>query len=452
LTAPVAEGDIVGDKYRVERVLGIGGMGVVVAARHLELDEPVAIKFLLPQVLANRAAVARFAKEARAAVKIKGEHVARVLDTGKLSTGAPYIVMEYLDGRDLGTVIAERGPLSVEEAITFVLEACEAIAEAHCLGIVHRDLKPANLFLIRRPDGTPSVKVLDFGISKAKGDRDSPDGVTTTSAVMGSPMYMSPEQMRSSRDVDARSDIWSLGVILYELLTLEPPFAGDSLPALVLRIADGPPRPLRSALPAAPERLEAIILRCLEKDPNRRFQSVAELAEGLAELAPASARVSATRIAGILRSASRAPWAPADAVTVESNDSTRQGVAKPSRRRLLVFGAGSVVLGLAVASAVLFGKSQPAALPRDSSLATVAPSTSVPVVVATGPEVAALPSAPAVSPTVSAAPSVPTTPPSHGHPAAKSPKPSTAKRDCNPNFYLDAQGDKHFKQECFLNR
>jgi serine/threonine-protein kinase len=465
LIAPVAEGDIVADKYRVERVLGVGGMGVVVAARHLELDERVAIKFLLPQVITDGAAVARFAKEARAAVKIKGEHVARVIDTGKLSNGAPYIVMEYLEGRDLGTWIAEQGPLTIEQAITFVLEACEAIAEAHRLGIVHRDLKPANLFVIRRPDGAPSVKVLDFGISKANGDRNSPEGVTTTSAVMGSPMYMSPEQMRSSRDVDARSDIWSLGVILYELLTLEPPFAGDSLPALVLKIADGPPRSLRSALPSAPERLEAIILRCLEKDPSRRFQSVADLAEALGEIAPASARPSVARIVGILRGEGHVANAvPAEVIRAEMPGSRRHRIA--SRGPMLAFGAGLAALGLVMVLAALLRRppapkapvvlSEAAASPAPSPLGDVAPphGASLPSIVASGREVTPSASAdiaplPAVA---SVVPSLRVEPPLRGHPVAKTPKPSMTKRDCNPNFYLDAQGDKHFKQECFIDR
>ncbi len=164
--AGVREGDILAGKYRVERVLGIGGMGVVVAAHHMQLDERVALKFLLPEALGNAEAVARFAREARAAVKIKSEHVARVTDVGTLPNGAPYMVMEYLEGGDLAAWIKQRGALPVEQAVEFVLQTCIAVADAHALGIIHRDLKPANLFCVRRSDGQLSIKVLDFGISK----------------------------------------------------------------------------------------------------------------------------------------------------------------------------------------------------------------------------------------------------------------------------------------------
>src|SRR5262245_6617782 len=185
----VREGDVLAGKYRIDKILGAGGMGVVVAAHHEQLDTRVAIKFLLPQALANTEAVERFAREARAAVKIQSEHVARVSDVGTLDNGAPYMVMEYLEGSDLAAWLHESGPLPVEQAIEFVLQACEAIAEAHAIGIIHRDLKPANLFVIRRPDGVLSVKVLDFGISKATGLSASGSDMTRTSAVMGSPLY-----------------------------------------------------------------------------------------------------------------------------------------------------------------------------------------------------------------------------------------------------------------------
>src|SRR5512146_2483854 len=204
----VREGDVLAGKYRIDKILGAGGMGVVVAAHHLHLDEKVAIKFLLFEALKNAEVVARFAREARAAVKIKSEHVARVSDVGTLENGSPYMVMEYLEGDDLSHLLAARGRFAVGEAIDFVLQACEAIAEAHVLGIVHRDLKPANLFCIRRADGRLSVKVLDFGISKmntvgAGGAASSTGGrdqsMTRTSAIMGSPLYMSPEQLQSSK-------------------------------------------------------------------------------------------------------------------------------------------------------------------------------------------------------------------------------------------------------------
>mgnify|MGYP001062724726 FL=1 len=225
--APLTEvqpGDLLAGKYRIERVLGRGGMGVVVSAVHEALDERVALKFLLPEALANQEAVQRFLREARAAVKIRSEHVARVTDVGTLESGAPYMVMEYLDGVDLARYLESRGPLPVPEAVEYMLQACEALAEAHALGIVHRDLKPANLFRIERVDGTPSIKLLDFGISKVIAHQVA---LTQTSSMLGSPLYMAPEQMTSSKHVDARADVWALGIILFELVTGEPPFQGD---------------------------------------------------------------------------------------------------------------------------------------------------------------------------------------------------------------------------------
>jgi serine/threonine-protein kinase len=303
VTAPVNAGDVLAGKYRVERVLGMGGMGVVVAAKHMHLDQRVALKFLLPDLATNAETVARFAREARAAVKIQSEHVGRVIDVGTLDSGSPYMVMEYLEGSDLSDVLRSRGPLPWQEAIDYVLQACEAIAEAHVSGIVHRDLKPANLFLIRRADGSPCIKVLDFGISKAlESDGRSGPALTQTSALMGSPKYMSPEQLKSSRDVDARTDIWALGIILYELLSGEGAFRADTAPQLYVSIIQDPPQPLRR--PDLPPGLDAIIFRCLEKDPARRFQTVADLARALGDFAPPQSRVSIERVSRIMASRS----------------------------------------------------------------------------------------------------------------------------------------------------
>ena len=298
---PVKPGDVLAGKYRVERVLGAGGMGVVVAARHMQLDELVALKFLLADALEKADTVARFLREARAAVRIKGEHVARVSDVGTLESGAPYIVMEYLEGEDLGVRLDAEGPISPALATTYVLEACEAIAEAHALGIVHRDLKPSNLFLTRRVDGSTSIKVLDFGIAKAATSDADGEALTATNTTMGSPRYMSPEQIRSARRVDARSDIWSLGIILHELVAGSPPFAGESLPGLLASLVMDEPRRLRDVRPDAPAALEEVILRCLQKEPGQRFADVGELARALAPIAP-DARGSVERISRIIGS------------------------------------------------------------------------------------------------------------------------------------------------------
>jgi serine/threonine-protein kinase len=305
------EGTVLAQKYRVERVLGAGGMGVVVAAMHLSLDERVALKFLHP-TMASPEALARFAREARAAAKIKSEHVARVTDVGTLDTGSPYLVMEYLEGADLGRVLAERGPLPIRDAVEFVLQACDAVAEAHTLGIVHRDLKPSNLFLAKRAGGPGIVKVLDFGISKVmpRGATPPPDGdmgMTRTRAWLGSPLYMSPEQMRSARDVDARGDVWALGVILFELLTGKPPFDAQTFPELCALIMHAEPTPLQRLRPDVPAALIAAIAKCLAKDPGQRFPTVAHLVLALVDLAPRRARSVAERTVALTEAAGLMP-------------------------------------------------------------------------------------------------------------------------------------------------
>jgi eukaryotic-like serine/threonine-protein kinase len=321
----VTEGDILAGKYRIDRVLGVGGMGVVVAAHHLRLDERVAIKFLLPEGATSGESVARFEREARAAVKIKSEHVARVSDVGTLDNGAPYMVMEYLEGDDLSVWLKQRAPLPFEQVADFVLQASEAIAEAHALGIVHRDLKPANLFVIKRPDGALSVKVLDFGISKMRGTGGSrpESSITRTAALMGSPLYMSPEQLTSPKDVDMRSDIWAIGIILYELLSGVSPFAAETLPELVAKVLSRAPTSLRKSRPDVPPGLEAVILRCIERDPARRYQSVGQLAADLLPFASPHARLSLERISGVLRSSGLS----ATALSSSSSSSGASGAA-----------------------------------------------------------------------------------------------------------------------------
>jgi serine/threonine-protein kinase len=304
--AGVAEGQILAGKYRVERVLGVGGMGVVVAASHIELDTLVALKFLLPTLLSNQEAVARFARESRAAVKIQNEHVARVLDVGVLDNGAPYMVMEFLEGGDLAEWLRQRGPMPVEQAVEFVLQACVAVADAHGLGIVHRDLKPSNLFCVRRSDGQLVIKVLDFGISKVTGasGASSPGGsVTQTAALVGSPLYMSPEQMQAPKSVDALTDIWSVGIILYELLVGRVPFNGETVAEVAVNVATRLPPAIRDFRPDVPAELEAAIFKCLEKDRRGRYRNVAELALALAPFGPRRSRASVERISGIIQSA-----------------------------------------------------------------------------------------------------------------------------------------------------
>jgi serine/threonine-protein kinase len=304
---PFVRGEVLGGKYRVSRVIGEGGMGVVVEAVHVQLDERVALKFLRPEMLATPDVVARFDREARAAVKLKSDHVARVMDVGKTQAGVPYMVMEYLEGKDLGETLADQGPLPVAQAVEYIIQACEGIGEAHARGIVHRDVKPENLFLVKRDDGWRSVKVLDFGISKAVlvGSVGGIDpNSKETGAIMGSPHYMSPEQLRSTKTVDHRADVWSLGVVLFELLAGTMPFDENlEFTELVANILEVPHRRLRDLRGDAPIMLEAVVDRALEKDRNRRYQSTADLAVALLPFAPKRARATAERVTSITKAA-----------------------------------------------------------------------------------------------------------------------------------------------------
>jgi serine/threonine-protein kinase len=291
----------VAGKYRVDRIVGYGGMGFVVEAWHLSFEERVAIKLLRKEVIANEEALVRFEREARAAFKIKSEHVARVIDVGRLDNGAPYMVMEYLEGTDLGAVLADRRTLPIPEAVDYILQTCEAIAEAHSLGIIHRDLKPENLFLSERRDGALCIKVLDFGLSKVMPKAEMAQrerALTATKQVMGTAEYMSPEQWLSARDVEPPTDIWSLGVILFELLAGHTPFERDQMAQMCQAILSGEPPSLTSLCPEAPPGLESVILGCLEKDPANRID-VAALAHGIAPFGPSGADGLAQRIASL---------------------------------------------------------------------------------------------------------------------------------------------------------
>ena len=314
IRAAPAVGQRIG-RYVVERTIGHGGMGIVVAARHETLDEMVAIKLLHPKAAKDALQVERFVREARATVRIKSEHVVRVLDAGAdESTGTPFIVMELLEGRDLGFVLSQHGPVPVQTAVDYIIQICDGLAAAHALGIVHRDLKPSNFFLTERGDGTALVKVLDFGISKAAQSDGSPDPrLTETQAVFGSPTYMSPEQIRSSKNVDARSDIWSLGVALFELLTGKLPFMADNVAGLLASVIADAPFHVSAFVAGVPPELEAVVIGCLEKDAARRIPSAGELAVRLAPFAsPEGAQLAARvdRVARGLRSSQSLPPPP----------------------------------------------------------------------------------------------------------------------------------------------
>lgn len=284
--SPIPIGEVFADKYRVDGVLGEGGMGLVMYAQHLELDQRVAVKFLLNDPFASEEGAERFRREARAAAKIQSDHVVRVLDVGVLDSGIRYMVMEYLDGRDLAEELAEKKIFPIGVAAGFLVEAIDAVAHAHAVGIIHRDLKPANLFLTRRRDGGKRIKVLDFGISKAVGLATTPElSLTKTSAWIGSPLYMAPEQMESARDVDERADIWSLGAILYELVSGRTPYQADSLPHLCNLLLTQNPQPIKEICPEVPDAMADAIMGCLVRDPKARTQKVLDLARALAPFA-----------------------------------------------------------------------------------------------------------------------------------------------------------------------
>jgi serine/threonine-protein kinase len=273
----------------LEERIGRGGMGIVVAAKNLALGERVALKFVSAE---SSAAIQRLLREARLAAAIKSDHIAKVLDVGTTDAGAPYLVMEHLEGESLAQRLHRPPTLGVDEVLSLTREICRGLAAAHAKGIVHRDLKPSNIFLARRSDGAHMVKVVDFGVAKelvpnaAGGDAEGT--LTTSTTVLGSPVYMAPEQVRSAANVDARADVWSLGATVYEMLAGRPPFVAETTPGVLAAVVADRPRPLREARPEIPKWLEAVVLRCLEKSPEARYANVASVASALDSIAPAS--------------------------------------------------------------------------------------------------------------------------------------------------------------------
>jgi eukaryotic-like serine/threonine-protein kinase len=378
-------GTVVAGKYRIEHPLGSGGMGVVVAAKHLQLGTPVALKFLHHDMMQNQGVVERFMREARSSAQLRGDNVCRVSDVGVTETGQPFIVMELLSGEDLGTVLKHSGALQLSTAAEVIMQACIALGEAHALGFVHRDIKPANLFWTNRADGSALIKVLDFGVAKAPEEMNF--SLTQTQNVIGSPGYMSPEQLKSSKTVDARSDIWALGIVLYELVSGRKPFHGESITELALRVAMDPTPPLSGGVPAS---FEYVISRCLEKEPQRRFRDVAELAAALAPfVGPVRGQELAYGVTRVLRGGNQpiqvvatVQGAPNTPTTLRGANGVVTGSNVPPRRswRLpAVMGLGAAV-GVSIALGIVMGgRNQHAAGDRNAPVETkqmqVAPAT-----------------------------------------------------------------------------
>jgi serine/threonine-protein kinase len=427
-------GDVLQDKYRVERIIGTGGMAVVLEAAHTVFEQRVAIKLLRRSLTADEEAVARFDREARASFRIKSEHVAKVYDVSRLANGTPYIVMEYLEGRDLGNLLGDQKGIPAVQAVDYVLQACEAIAEAHTLGIVHRDLKPDNLFLGQAPDGSPCVKVLDFGVSKMSEKNRRGRALTGAMVSLGTPQYMSPEQWASARDVGPGTDIWALGVILYELIRGVAPFDHPLFARLCSMILTEP-APSLASIPGVDPGLDLVVQRCLEKQASARYVDVCELANALAPFASESGRASVARVARIFErarsdsgeqqpvrptakmDASDAPTQPrvstevsapmSTAVSVNSVDTSSSDllIASPRRSRgWIIVGAG----GFAVACvAAWYGWNTRHADGGSASAATTVESTASPDASATPPATSSASVAAAASTATNAIKTVP---------------------------------------------
>lgn len=403
--SPVKVGELIADKYRVVEILAAGGMGVVVAAEHVQLGQRYAVKFLLSDAQ-HAQSVERFLREARAAACIESTRVCRVFDCGTLPDGSPYMVMEHLVGHDLGHELKTRGRLPVGETVDLLLQALEGIAEAHAVGIVHRDLKPSNLFLCQKPGRAREVKVLDFGISKLMAtDESTEEDLTATATMLGSPRYMSPEQVQNAKNVDARTDIWSLGVILYQLLDGKSPFAGTTMGETIGKVLLHVPPPIRETRSDVPDGIGQVIDRCLERDRERRYRNVAELALALAPFGTPASQPSVQRITALLvggqlgtpaaalgpAPASPPPRPPppeeeltrpmqrraaTDDLTVGTVGPVTQAAAaefRPKRRGLLVAVGALALLGAGAVLALALARSSPSSTAPASQVADAPP-------------------------------------------------------------------------------
>lgn len=430
----ISIGDVIADKYRIDQVLGKGGMGLVVAAEHIQLQERVAIKFLRLEGDTAPEFQTRFVREAQVSAKLRSEHVVKVRDFGMLDDGTPYMVMEYLEGVDLRKLLKQFGKLPVETALGYVAQACEGLAEAHAIGVVHRDMKPSNLYLTKRPDGSDLVKILDFGVAKMVQGTDH-DELTAAGMLLGSPRYMSPEQLKGAKDIDGRADIWSLGAIMYELLVGRAPFLAQTTAALCMKIlGNEAPVAMSSERSDITPELEAVIMQCLERNADDRVPDVGVLCTKLAHAAhSANLEAAAKRVVAVLeRRAMQQTGTYSTLSSAESKGIATSGPATGSlsidvrsasgvasaaswssadgqsrKRTYAVAGiAGALVIGAGVLFAAFRGTTEPAtgtappsatpppvASPAPTEPATQQPTASAPPVTATATASEAAPSA-----------------------------------------------------------
>ncbi len=437
------QGTLVGGRYRIVRAIGSGGMGVVYEAVHDTLGQRLALKILNGDLARSADLAKRLEREAKTLARLESPHIARVIDVDVAPGAMPFMAMELLIGNDLDDEIVRRTSIPWREAVGWVLEACEAMRAAHANGIVHRDLKPANLFL-HQADGRRVVKVLDFGISKITAAQDV--AVTLTQSVIGTPLYMSPEQMTRPREVDLRTDVWALGLVLYELVTGVAPFEAETPQAVAILIATKEPEPMSALMPGLPPGLDSVVLRAIRKAPAERFQSATELAEALAAVLQGRANVDAVPAAGRAVAGHEAAIA---STGVRARDPSLENTVaviaerppRPARSpavwialggAAVVFGSVGIWLATRAGASPVAGEasapSQTAAAASAAATATAPPEEAPPTVTPMTSSSAVASAAavqPSTSATVGSAPAAPRSPPRHTGEAPSTAAPPT---------------------------
>lgn len=351
------EGDIIAGKYELERLIGLGSSGSVYAARHTQLNHKVALKFLREELRTDAEAVERFFREAQAAAGIGSEHIASVTDMGQSDDGIPFLVMEYLEGQTLARAMREQSKLDIERAATIATQLCHALAAAHDKGIIHRDMKPDNVFLVPRADGSELAKVLDFGIAKIHNPASEARALTVNGTTLGTPNYMAPEQAKALKDIDGRVDVYSVGVILYEMVAGTQPITGSSFTDIIVKATQEDPEPPSTHREDLPPELEKIILKAMARDRTWRYQSARELAEALeAFVDPTAARLSSASPAHSPSSAEVKTPVPVKGPPTAKMPTVDANAGAPERGKMmgLIIG-GAVLLVVLLIAAVIAG-------------------------------------------------------------------------------------------------